>query len=180
MALAAGGSRMRLRSLQDLCEEIVTDVEGALGCAFVDLQTGLPLTLKVRTGGLFDANAMDVLSVAGVAYFADNGSGDASGDGNGDDMVQEIQTTTEDAYCFMSRIPGEVDELLILVTDRKTTNLGLGWMSMRQALRQVEAIGTDDAPAAAEPPPAEPVRQPTRSNDAVFPTRSRGRRSIWS
>ena len=172
---------MRLRSLQDLCEEIVTGVEGAVGCAFVDLQTGLPLTLKVRAGGLFDANAMDVLSVAGVAYFAGNGSGDASGDGNGDDMVQEIQTTTEDAYCFMSRIPGESDELLILVTDRKTTNLGLGWMSMRQALRQVEAIDADDdGLPVAEPPGANPVREPALSNDSVFPTRSRERRSIWS
>ena len=81
----------------------------------------------------------------------------------------------------MSRLPGDSGGLLILVTDRKTTNLGLGWMSMRQALRQVEAIdAVDDAPPVPAPVVAKPVRQPTPSNDTVFPIRSRDRRSIWS
>lgn len=172
---------MRLDNIQDVCEDIVADVDGAMACALVDIQTGLPLTLRVKTNTPFDAGAMELLSAAGVAYF----SGDEpalAGDALIDDAVQEIQTTTEDAYYFMSRVPGDVQELLILVTDRKTTNLGLGWMSVRRALAHIQAMdeGGDGATGDAEPAhAAPPAPEPSRPDDATFAMRSRDRRSIW-
>ena len=167
---------MKLDSLQDLCEDIVTGVDGAIGCALVDLETGLPLTLKVKTGMQFDRDAMELLSAVGVAYFNDDSAGPLA-----DDAVQEIQTTTEDAYCFMSRVPGEAKELLILVTDRHTTNLGLGWMSIRQALSHISAANTsvDRNGAPANSQPLEPTPRTTTLTDDAFAVRSRGRRSIW-
>ena len=169
---------MKLDSLQDLCEDIVTGVDGAIGCALVDLETGLPLTLKVKTGMQFDHEAMELLSAVGVSYFNDDG--DAK-DPLVNDAVQEIQTTTEDVYCFMCRVPGEAKELLILVTDRHTTNLGLGWMSIRQALSHIRAANAsgDSNGAPGNSQPLEPApRTPTPADDA-FAVRSRGRRSIW-
>ncbi|MYK46716.1 MAG: hypothetical protein F4029_10865, partial [Gammaproteobacteria bacterium] len=133
---------MRLGSLQDLCEDIVAGVEGALGCALVDLTTGLPVTLKVRNGGLLDSSAMELLAATGVAYFAGS-AGNGPADALSDDEIEEIQTTTDDAYFFMSRVPGGSQGLLILVTDRKSTNLGLGWMSMRQALGHIRTLNVD-------------------------------------
>ena len=171
---------MRLGSLQDLCDDIVADVEGAMGCALVDLTTGLPVTLKVRNGGLLDSSAMELLAATGVAYF--NGTAGVNpADPAPDDEIEEIQTTTDDAYFFMSRVPGGSQELLVLVTDRKSTNLGLGWMSMRQALGHIRTLNADAAsgetPAA--PLPAQPTPSPNPTEDPAFAIRSRNRRSIW-
>ena len=168
---------MKLDSLQDLCEDIVTGVDGAIGCALVDLETGLPLTLKVKTGGRFDREAMELLSAVGVSYFNDDGDREPLVD----DAVQEIQTTTDDVYCFMSRVPGEAKELLILVTDRHTTNLGLGWMSIRHALSHISAASAsgDSNGAPGNSQPLEPTPRTRTPADDAFAVRSRGRRSIW-
>lgn len=170
---------MRLGSIQDLCEDIVADVDGAMGCALVDLETGLPLTLKVRSNTPFDPNAMELLSAAGVAYFNGDSPSDA-GEASDDNAVHEIQATTEDAYYFMSRVAGDDHKLLILVTDRKTTNLGLGWMSMRQALAHIQTMSArEDRPGvAADSPPVNPTPPPAQPDD-TFAMRSRNRRSIW-
>ena len=181
---------MRQVKLQDICEEIVNDVDGALGCALVDLDTGLPLALDVKPGSLLDATAMQLISAAGVTWFEDNLSGrsglDAAG-GPADraDFVQEIQATTEGTYNYMSLVAGEDQELLILITDRGTSNLGLGWMAMRQALVLVRNATGD---AAAEPFGVEATagsaadadpQLPRRPNPDFMHPRARGRRTIW-
>ena len=169
---------MRLGSLQDLCEDIVAGVEGALGCALVDLSTGLPLTLKVRNGGLLDSSAMELLAATGVAYFSGS-VGANPADAVPDDEIEEIQTTTDDAYFFMSRVPGGSQELLVLVTDRKSTNLGLGWMSMRQALGHIRTLNAEAGNSAAPEAPSSAQPPPDPAEDPAFAIRSRNRRSIW-
>ena len=134
---------MSQTKLADVCKQIVLDVEGALGCALVDLTTGLPLALAVKPASLLGTAAMEVMSALGVTYFSGNTAGrfgpDSSAEtgGHPTDMVQEIQATTEETYHFMSLVPGAEQELLILILDRAASNLGLGWMSMRHALELV-------------------------------------------
>ena len=55
--------------LGDICEEILDDVEGALGCALVDLGTGLPLAIKAASEALIDGGAMETLCAACTEYF---------------------------------------------------------------------------------------------------------------
>ena len=116
---------MRKASLQSVCAEIVGDVDGALGCALVHLETGLPLAFTVASEARFGSSAIELLCAVGATCF---------GNGDGGRAVQELQATTADAFQFMSLVPGQADGLLILVIDREATNLGLGWMSMRKAL----------------------------------------------
>lgn len=142
---------MRLR---DLCDGIVADVDGCLGCAVVDLTTGLPLAMQVVPGTLLSAPAMEVMSAASVDYFRGRTirqlqhamSGGTPEAAATDGFVREIQTTTEDTYHFMSVVPGREDTLLILITD-KTANLGLGWIAMRQALARIREVDAGDLPA---------------------------------
>ncbi len=162
---------MRLR---DLCDGIIADVDGCLGCAVVDLTTGLPLAMQVVPGTLLNPAALEVMSAAGADYFRGRAvwqletamAGGAAGAG----FVREIQTTTEDTYHFMSIVPEREDTLLILITD-KAANLGLGWIAMRQALARVSEVDPGDlpviphapepaaaaAPAAWEPAPPQPA-----------------------
>ena len=134
---------MRQARLQDVCEDIVDDVDGALGCALVDIATGLPLALDVKPKSMLSGSAMELISAAGVAYFRENLAPQSQPEANDDefplasDYVQEIQATTADTYNFMSLVPGDDWELLVLIADRKISNLGLGWMAMRKALALV-------------------------------------------
>lgn len=126
---------------QDLCDGIVDDVDGALACALVDLDTGLPLASTIASGGLLSQLSMEAISAAGADYFRGKAvrrlAGAMSPDGESESsFVTELQTTTEDTYHFMSVVPGHRNTLMILITD-KTANLGLGWISMREALARV-------------------------------------------
>lgn len=132
-------------NLDDLCQGIVTEVNGCLGCAVVDLDTGLLMAMDVVPGSSLNPAAMEYLSVASVDYFRGRTvwqlelemSAGAGASQTG--FVREIQTTTSDMHHFMAVVPGWESTLFILVT-RKTANLGMGWIAMRQALRQIAAL----------------------------------------
>ncbi len=124
----------------DVCEQLVERLDGALGCALVDLATGLPLALCARADSLVTATALEMISAAAVACFS-GGAGGRSQSGSGDEQgrgvatgPRQIQVTTELTYNFMSLAPGEDRFLLVLIMNRGESNLGLGWMAMRQAL----------------------------------------------
>lgn len=127
-------------NLQDICEETVADVEGCLGCAVVDLETGLPLAINVAAGSLLGDEAMELLAAACTEYFRGRMVWQLqltlSGGEPAVSFVHEIQTTTEDTYNFMSVVPGRENAVLVLILD-KAANLGLGRMSMRQVLRRL-------------------------------------------
>ena len=134
--------------LHDLCDDVAAEVDGCLGCAVVDLNTGLPLAMRVVPGTMLTDAAMEVMAAASVDYFRGRTiwqmviamADGASQPGSVVGFVREIQTTTEHTYHFMSVVPGREDALLILVID-KTANLGLGWIAMRQALARLRELG---------------------------------------
>ena len=175
---------MDLMNLQELCEEAIADVDGCLGCALVDLDTGLPLASKVVAGSLLQQGAMELLAAASVDYFRGHmvwqlelamSAGESAGR-----FVHDIQTTTEDTYNFMSIVPGRESTLLLLVLD-KAANLGLGWISMRQVLAR---LGGEDDPAgrSADAQPQDPSVvnlgvSPAREQGAAAPARSASTRA---
>lgn len=138
--------------LQELCEQTVADVDGCLGCAVVDLETGLPLGLEVARGSILGQDAMELMSAASVEYFRGNLIWQLelamAGGQSLSSFVQEIQATTAHTSIFMSVVPGRESNLLLLITD-KAANLGLGRIAMRQALAQIASEGepAQQAPA---------------------------------
>ena len=99
--------------------------------------------------------------------------------------MQEIQATTADTYNFMSLVPGDDQELLILIADRNLSNLGLGWMAMRQALDLVVKANESEGSASPQPeapdspPPYDPVPRAPQPTTQQVATRARKRRTIW-
>lgn len=158
--------------LDDLCAGIVADVDGCLGCAVVDLTTGLPLASKIVSGAVLNDAAMEVMAAASVDYFRgrnvwqlqlamSNGPPEAS---TALGFVHEIQTTTEDTYHFMSIVPDRDDVLLILITD-KTANLGLGWIAMRQARERLRDLYETAHPQSAQAEAGQPRPAPHHTTD---------------
>ena len=139
--------------LQELCEQTVADVDGCLGCSVVDLETGLPLGIKVAPRSIFGQEAMELMSAAGADYFRGRMVWQLElammGGQSASSFVQEIQTTTEHTSIFMSVVPGRDDTLLVLITD-KAANLGLGRIAMRQALARIVGDGESGARPAGE------------------------------
>ena len=176
-------------NLQHICEETVKDVEGCLGCAIVDLETGLPLALEVGGGTVVNQDALELLAAASAEYFRGPmvwqlqltvAAGEAA-----TDFVQEIQTTTEETYNFMSVVPEREGIALVLILD-KAANLGLGRISMRQVLRRLSESNDGDpagksvesaaAPAGTAAPVIAPsvfMREPERLDEARARTQNR-------
>ncbi len=151
---------------QEICNRIVADVAGSLGCALVDLATGLPLAAAVSPASKLEDATLEVLSAAGVTFFGDDrplgddspALSESTPPGGVEEhagrslQVQELQITTEDAYAFMSLLPGAPGQLLMLVTDRAASKLGLGWVGMRQALSLLGDATAGSAQQASETP----------------------------
>ncbi len=150
--------------LQQLCDGIIDDVDGALACALVDLETGLPLASSLAPGGLLNSTYIEDIAAVTADYLTGKAIGrlaaamSAESESN---FVWEIQTTTEDSHHFMSVVPGRNDAFMVLITD-KSTNLGRGWISMREALARIRdneegVAGPETQPDAIAPSPQAPA-----------------------
>ena len=149
--------------LRRVCEDILEDVEGSLGCAAIDLETDSTLAAACRPDAVLDAGGVDVISVAAAEMFHGKlirqfhraWSGGAAAP---ERFVREVQMATANSCQFMSVVPGWDDCLLVLITDR-SVSLGLGWMAVHQGLSRIAELPR--ARATAETPPVLPPRVAT-------------------
>ena len=129
---------------QEICEDVVGDTEGALGCLLIDLRTGLVLASAQRPGAaLDDADVKTILHSSAdmfrgklVDQFVRSlptNRGSSAG------FVREVQITTRYTHQFMAATPGWEDGITILITER-TLSLGIGWMAVHQAQERFAEI----------------------------------------
>ena len=156
---------------QEICENVVQDTEGALGCVVIDLNTGLTLAVSSRPGMALDGTKIrsilrfseDMFRGRFIGQFVNSlPTNRTSSDG----FVREIQTTTTYTHQFMAPVPGWDDGIVVLITE-KSLSLGLGWIAVRQAQQDfAEAqLAKEDEPPQTKPEP--PVR--TRQQQAPMP-----------
>lgn len=138
--------------VQEVCEDVIASAEGSLACAVVDLTTGTTVAAAYGPDTELNANRIGLVSVAVTDMFRGRlirqfHRAWSSGDSVPEHFVREVQMATANSYQFISVVPARKDSLLVLITDR-TVSLGLGWMSVHQALEQLENVaGPFDASA---------------------------------
>jgi hypothetical protein len=116
-------------------------VNDALGCAVVDLSSGLLLAVSHNVP-YFTQSYLDAVAAAAVDMFRGGTIGtveDLLTNARGKEvrnMIREVQMTTEGTYHFMSIVPGKDNSLVVLITGKKA-NLGMGWSSLRNALPKI-------------------------------------------
>ena len=153
--------------MQSACASMLDEIDGALGCIVIDMQTGLAVAAEYRPGSAVDAAAINLVSVISTNMFRGkmirqfesllvNVRG---GRARRSEFVREVQMTTAATNQFMAAIPGWDDGVFVLVTD-KSVSLGLGWMAVH---RMIGRMGAADAAASVrnqpyQNPPA--VQQP--------------------
>lgn len=130
-----------MANLNEICENMVSEVDDALGAAVVDLESGLLLSVAHNVP-YFTQSYLDAVAAAAVDMFrgktvstVENLIASQRGT-EAHRLVQEVQMTTEKTYHFMSIVPDKHNALLVLITGRKA-NLGMGWASLRGALPKV-------------------------------------------
>ncbi len=133
-----------MASINELCTDIVRSVDSALGCAVVDLSTGLLLgvyhNIPYFTQSYLDAvaaAAVDMMrgkNVKAVEDMLSNMRGSSQAN-----MIEEVQMTTKNTYHFMAVIPDKPNSMVVLITSKKA-NLGMGWSAVRQALPKLAPL----------------------------------------
>ncbi|NOQ64313.1 MAG: hypothetical protein GQ582_07360 [Methyloprofundus sp.] len=133
-----------MAKLDDVLQTIVSDVDGALGCAVVDLNSGLLLgaahNVPYFTSSYLEAvaaAAVDMLRGKNVRAVESLLSGQRGQPV--EKTIKEIQMTTERTYHFMKTVTGKEDNLVVLITSQ-TTNLGMGWAAVRNSMNELAPL----------------------------------------
>lgn len=130
--------------INEICSEIVRTVDAALGCAVVDLNSGLLLGVSHNVP-YFTQSYLDAVAAAAVDMFRGrtiSAVEDMIANMRGNTkahLVKEVQMTTENTFHFMMIVPDKPDALVVLVTSRKA-NLGMGWASLRRVVPQLTPL----------------------------------------
>lgn len=170
-------------NVQNACREVVSEVDGSLGCIVIDMQTGLTVASECRQGAALNEAMIGLVAVISTNMFSgrmirrfeellDRPDSPATG------FVREVQMTTAQTNQFMSAIPGWRGGLLVLITD-KSVSLGLGWMAVHRIVDRLSASPAASPPAADALPPhpapepraphAEPFWEPSPTPSAPIP-----------
>jgi hypothetical protein len=130
--------------INEICGEVLRNVPTGLGCAVVDLNSGLLLGVSHKvpyfTASYLDAAAaaaVDMVrgrTVSAVEQMISNirGKEDSM-------MIEEIQITTKNTYHFMAIVPSKPNSLVVLITSKKA-NLGMGWAAVRLAMPKLAPL----------------------------------------
>lgn len=127
-----------MATLNDICKETLSEVDGATGCAVVDLNNGLMLA-SAHNVPYFSQTYIDAVAAASVEMFRGKNIAavekllSAQRGHPVEKSMQEVQMSTAGTYHFMSVVPGKPDSLMVLITTRKA-NLGMGWAALRRAM----------------------------------------------
>ena len=130
--------------INDICAEIVRNVDSALGCAVVDLNSGLLLGVSHNVP-YFTQSYLDAVAAAAVDMFRGRTVStveDMIGNMRGNlkrNLIKEIQMTSDNTYHFMTVVPDKPNALVVLITSKKA-NLGMGWSHIRNAVPKLTPL----------------------------------------
>jgi hypothetical protein len=125
-------------TINEVCQNIVEEVDDSLAAAVVDLDTGLLLGYYHTLPGFTDSY-LDMVAAAAADMFRGKNVRQIEKqlsvlhDEEILNTIQEAQLTTSHTYHFMAIIPGKPNALAILITS-KGANMGLGWAGLRSAI----------------------------------------------
>lgn len=160
-------------NMQLTCAAMLEEIDGALGCMVIDMQTGLTVAAVYRPGSVIDAAAINLVAVISTNMFGgkmirqfenvlERRRERPAG------FVREVQMTTATTNQFMAAVPGWDEGVFVLVTD-KTVSLGLGWMAMH---RMIGRVGEEGAAWAAPNPQPAPAPQASTRGAAAAPSQA--------
>ena len=133
-----------MAKLDDITRDVINAVDGALGCAVVDLTSGLLLSVShnvpyftqtyLEAVGAAAVDMMRGKNVQAVESLLSGNRGTTV-----EKSIKEVQMTTTDTLHFMTVLPEKPDSMVILITNKKA-NLGMGWAAVRGSLPKIAPL----------------------------------------
>ena len=130
-----------MKNLNDICKDIVEEVDYARAAAVVDQDSGLLLGVSHHVS-YFTQGYLDAVAAASVELFRGKGISTIEkmlAEMRGEEpkrCIQELQMTTDDTFHFMVVVPSKPNILAILVSGKKI-NIGMGWAVLRSRLKDI-------------------------------------------
>lgn len=131
-----------MANLNEICQHVVSDVQDAVACGVVDLNTGMMMgvhhIIPHFTQSYLDAVAAAAVemmrgrTVKRVEQLLSKQRGVEI-----KDAFEEVFLSSPNVYHFMTLIRSK-QTLVVLVT-KKTTNQGMGWASLRASIPEIAA-----------------------------------------
>ncbi len=129
-----------MANLNQVCQDIVSDVMDSVACGVVDLNTGMLMGIH-HTVPYFTQSYLDAVAAAAVDMFRGRSVRRVEqllSKHRGtpiQDSFNEIFISSTSVFHFMKIIP-EKGAVVVLIT-KKTTNQGMGWAGLRGGLSEV-------------------------------------------
>jgi hypothetical protein len=130
--------------IDDACKEVVNQVDGAVACGVVDLDTGM--LLGIHNSAQYTQTLNEVVAAATMDMFRGPNIGRIeqmvrSHRGlpeNGDHYFNEVHITSAHNYHFAKTVRG--GKAVMMLVTKKTTNIGMGWAQLKAAIPIVEPL----------------------------------------
>jgi hypothetical protein len=130
-----------MADLNQICAEVVSTLPDGIGCAVIDLESGLLIGVAHLSPDL-PTSLLDTMAASVVEMFRGRNVTvieDMLSQYSGNKqtrMLQGLQLTTEKTHVFMSVIPDKPAYLVAVVSGKRAT-LGAGWAAVRGAMPKI-------------------------------------------
>ncbi len=130
--------------IDDACKEVVSNVEGAVACGVVDLDSGMLLGMHNSAqytqtlNEVVAAATMDMFRGPNISRIEQMVRAHRGVTENRDHYFQEIHVTSNHNYHFAKVIKS--GKAVIMLVTKKTTNIGMGWAMLKTVIPQVEPL----------------------------------------
>ncbi len=130
--------------IDDACKQVVDNVDGAVACGVVDLDTGM--LLGIYNSSSYTQSLNEIVAAATMDLFRGPNVGRIEQmvrkhrglPENGDHYFQEIHVTSANNYHFAKTMKG--GKAVMMLVTKKTTNIGMGWAQLKSVLPIVEPL----------------------------------------
>jgi hypothetical protein len=128
--------------LDEACKAVVAEVNGAVACAVVDLDSGFVLgahsALSLELTELMARATLNLLRGPDVTTIEREIRKARAVPEDGEHYFQELQLTSEHNLHFGVVLKG--GRAVMMLVTRRSTSIGLGWAQLRAAIPRVEAL----------------------------------------
>ena len=130
--------------IDDALKTVVSKVDGAVACGVVDLDSGMLLGIFNSAGYTQSLNelvagaTMDMFRGPNISRIEQAVRAHRGQAEDGGHYFDEIHVTSAHNYHFAKCIKGS--RYVVMLVTKKTTNMGLGWASLKQVIPALEPL----------------------------------------
>ncbi len=133
-----------MSKIDDACRNVVENVDGAVACGVIDLDTGM--LLGIHNSASYTQTLNEVVAAATMDMFRGPNVGrieqmvraHRGTPENGDHYFDEIHITSKHNFHFAKTLKG--GKAVMMLVTKKTTNIGMGWAQVKASIPAVEPL----------------------------------------